>query len=488
LYVEQVVCSKLDNVYMRLDCEPSTLTLLKEYFTFEVPNAKFMRGKNSRYKNWDGKISLLDMRSRKMYIGLFDDVKKFCEFNDIEVIDDGCTYYEDNLDPHKLKEFVDSLDLEYPVREYQLEYFIGCLRNKRKTILSPTGSGKSLIIYMISEWYRRQGKKILIIVPTIHLVKQMAGDFIDYVPSSEKHIHVIHQGQEKETDSPFVISTWQSIYDLPEEFFEDVDVVFGDECHMYQAAALQKLMQKTSHIEYKFGTTGTLDGVECNRLILTGVFGEVEKLVSTSQLIDEGILAKLSIKCLVLNYNKIDIKKYKKEVGKGDYHGEMGFIVQHDKRNKFLSRLVNSLEGNTLLLFQYVDKHGIPLEKIVKEDSTKKDIHLIHGGISGDERERIRNLVDKSTNNVIIASYGTFSTGANIKNINNVIFASPSKSRVRVLQSIGRGLRISDIKDSCTLFDIVDNLKDNFALKHFEKRVELYAEEGFPYKIIEMDI
>jgi superfamily II DNA or RNA helicase len=483
---EKVICKKINEVYMKIECSEETLLLIKAYMTFEVPDAAFMRRKNKRLKFWDGKISLLDMRTRQIYLGLLNQVKQFCEFNDIEFVEVNCIPKPDKLDARELKNFIDSLDLENPPRDYQLEYFISCLKNQRKTVLSPTGSGKSLIIFLIAEWYKQKGKRVLVIVPTIHLVHQMKGDFIDYYPESEKYIHTIYQGQDKFLDAPITISTWQSIYELPFSFFEQYDVIFGDECHSYKADALQALMKKTVNTQYKFGTTGTLDGVECNRLILTGLFGEVEKLVSTSELIDSGVLAKLSIKCLILKYTKPDLKYYK-SLGK-DFQKELDYIVRHDKRSDIITRLVNSLKGNTLVLFQFVEKHGVILEEKISKECKDKKVYFIHGGVDGEERERIRKIVDTENNSVIVASYGTFSTGANIKNINNVVFASPSKSRIRVLQSIGRGLRKSSTKDSVILFDIVDHLGDNFALKHFENRVELYAEEGFPYSIIDIDM
>ena len=160
----------------------------------------------------------------------------------------------------------------------------------------------------------------------------------------------------------------------------------------------------------------------------------------------------------------------------------MDYLVTNIERNNFIKRLALSLKGNTLLLFQYVEKHGHVLEEIIKDND--KEVFYIHGGVDADTREEIRHLVETKDNCIIVASSGTMSTGVNIRNIHNIIFASPSKSRVRNLQSIGRGLRKSDNNQITTLYDIADDLQTkNYTLRHFVERVKLYNEEQFDYTI-----
>ena len=199
------------------------------------------------------------------------------------------------------------------------------------------------------------------------------------------------------------------------------------------------------------------------------------QLLSTKELIDKNTLANLKIKCIILKHPNIREKM--------SYAEEMEYLVTNEKRNDFLLNLLRHLRGNTLCLFQFVEKHGKLLYD--KSKGNKNDnICFVYGGVDTSERETIRGLVEKHTNSTTIASYGTFSTGINIRNINNIVLASPSKSKIRVLQSIGRGLRTSESKDSVLIFDIADDLgKDNYTLRHFTERLNIYNEEQFDYEI-----
>ena len=235
-------------------------------------------------------------------------------------------------------------------------------------------------------------------------------------------------------------------------------------------------MKKTA---IRFGTTGTLDGSECHRLQLEGMFGPVKKVITTKELIDEGTIANLNIDCVILRHTKQK---------KMTYQEEMDYLVSNDARNEFICNLVYSLKGNTLVLFQYVEKHGVVLrDKMFKRLGDK--LHYVYGGTATEDREAVREIVEKNKEDTILASYGTFSTGVNIKRIDNIVFASPSKSRIRNLQSIGRGLRKADGKDSMRLFDIADDLQcDNYTLNHLKDRINIYNEENFSYEIKQFEL
>ena len=482
----QVTCTKINEVYMRVDCESDIFQLAHNHFSFEVPGAKFMPSYRKKY--WDGKIRLLNSKNKLMYIGLFEKLKQFCEFNNYEVIDSECSGVSNNISPEDLKDFFDSLPLTKFPRDYQLRAFTSAIQSNRLVLLSPTGSGKSLIIYLLCEWYAQFGHRVLVIVPTINLVHQLRSDFIAYNPKVENKVLSIHGGIEKKSKVPFTISTWQSIYDIEDDFFSQFDVVIGDECHQYKAKALQSLMEKTKNCVYKFGTTGTLDDVECNQLILQGLFGNIEKVISTTELIDSKVLAELEIKCFCFKHTETDAKY----ISKCTYQEEIEFLVMHQKRNDKLCRLVQSLEGNTLVLFQFVEKQGKELYQKIKDICIDRKVFFIYGGVEGEERELIRGIVEKEIKSVIVVSYGCVSTGINIQNLNNIVFASPSNSKIRVLQSIGRGLRTSSTKQTCTLYDIGDDFRHkqhvNFTFKHFQNRIQLYAQEGFNYKLYNLDI
>ena len=294
------------------------------------------------------------------------------------------------------------------------------------------------------------------------------------------------QKSDKNVDADITVTTWQSIYKLRKDWFEKFDVVVGDEAHLFKAKSLTKVMEKTPGAKYRYGFTGTLDGTETHKLVLEGLFGKVYEVTKTAKLIEEKTLADFNIKAITLGYPQ-EIRKQNKG---DDYQTEIDWIVRNDARNKFIKNLAHSLKGNTLILFQFVEKHGKVLHPMLESD--KHQVHFVHGGVTADDREEIRHITEQTHNNIILASYGTFSTGINIKKLDNIIFASPSKSKIRNLQSIGRVLRKGNGKTKATLYDIVDDLQykshQNFAVKHFMERVNIYTEEGFDFKIYNVDI
>ena len=468
--------SKKNEVYLKLeDLQPSEQQELAEYFTFEVPGAKFM----PMYRNrvWDGKIRLFSPASGEIYVGLLDYVKSYCDKNNISYIE------EENVDDTRdvmgtvVRGFVRSLKPKskgksLKIRDYQLEAVGHALSRNRALIVSPTASGKSLIIYSLVRYYQMAGERTLILVPTTSLVEQMYSDFEDYGWSSGTYCQKVYQGYTTKIEKDVVISTWQSIYKMPKKYFEQFGCVIGDEAHMFKAKSLTGIMTKLHRCKYRFGFTGTLDGTQTHRLVLEGLFGPVEKVTSTKELMDKKSLAKLNIKCIILKHKNIREKL--------SYAEELDYIVTNEKRIDFVVNLLQHLRGNTLCLFQLVEKHGKILYDRIGEDNA----FFVYGATSAEQREEIRAIVDKSDNSTTIASYGTFSTGINIRNIHNIVLASPSKSKIRVLQSIGRGLRTSSSKDSVLIFDIADDLgRDNYTLRHFTERLNIYNEEQFDYEI-----
>jgi superfamily II DNA or RNA helicase len=479
--MEIVTIKYYDETYIKVDCDPSTAMEISDYFTFDVPGAKF----SPAYKNrvWDGKIRLFNPMACLLHAGLKDQLVTFCNSRQYTVKFDG-PFGDTEFSLYEANQFIEKLQTKYPPREYQVEAFMHAVRKRRGILLSPTGSGKSLIIYMLSCFYR---SKTLIIVPTTSLVHQMASDFEDYgLPKGM--IHKIMSGQEKQTDQPFVISTWQSIFKLPKQWFQQFDVVIGDEAHLFKAKSLTSILTKLNQCKYRFGFTGTLDGTQTHKLVLEGLFGPVRKITTTAELMEQKHLAELTIKALVLKYPD-DIRKL---IAGADYQAEMDFLVKHTPRNKFIKNLALSLTGNTLLLFQYVDKHGKVLFDMISQEVVDRKVFFISGSVDGEKREEIRKIIETEENAIVVASYGTSSTGINIRNLSNVLFASPSKSRVRNLQSIGRGLRLSDTKSTATLYDIADDLswktKKNHTILHFIERIRIYNEEKFKYKIYNIDL
>jgi len=491
--MQSIIAHKLNEVHYILDSDE--LFILKElvdYFTYEVPGAKFMPSFKNRV--WDGKIRLFNPTNRKIYAGLISQVQNFCDRNEYEFICEDPKkklFNEENL--KELADYVSPQSRGAPLtyRDYQLEAIHTAINKDRCLLLSPTASGKSLIIYTLTRFYllhpELSQKKILIVVPTTSLVSQMFGDFADYGFDAKNKCHVIYQGQSKNTSKRVIISTWQSIYKEPKSYFDQFGVVIGDECHLFKANSLTKIMEKMVDCKYRFGTTGTLDGTKTHKLVLTGLFGDVKKVTTTRKLIDNDTLSSFKIECLVLKYPEEQCKNIKKL----PYQDEIDWIVTNEKRNNFIVNLTKSLKGNTLVLFNYVEKHGKPLfAKLQNKVDAERSVFYVSGETKVDDREHVRKATEISNNAIIVASYGTFSTGINIKNLHNVVFASPSKSKIRNLQSIGRGLRRGENKESAVLYDIVDDLKHkshtNFALRHFFERINIYNEEKFDFKINEI--
>ena len=466
----KVTVSKVDEVFMHVDCDDGLAKDLHDFFSFKVPGAKFMPS----YKNkwWDGKVYLFSIKTHKIYIGLLPYVDEFCRERGFEF--EGVTDILGTKTREKVSQsWLADLKLPFEPRDYQIDAFNETIQYGRQLLLSPTASGKSLIIYLLARYY---DKKTIIIVPTTSLVEQMTKDFEEY--GYDKDVCKIYSGQPV-FPADITISTWQSFAKAPKEVLQGFDVVVGDEAHLFKAQTLKGILEKMKTTAVRIGTTGTLDGSEVHRLQLEGLFGPVKKVITTKELMDEGTIANLNIDCVILRHTKMK---------KMTYQDEMDYLVGHDNRNEFICNLVYSLKGNTLVLFQYVEKHGTVLHgKMSKRLGDK--LHYVYGGTDVTDREEVRELVEKSNDNVILASYGTFSTGVNIKKIDNVVFASPSKSRIRNLQSIGRGLRKADGKTSMKLFDISDDLQcENHTLNHLKERINIYNEENFSYEIRQFDL
>ena len=481
--------SKKNEVYLYVDTERSTARALSDFFTFEVPGAKFMPAYRNRI--WDGKIRLFSPATGELYHGLLPYLEKWLEDYGEEFTKDEELNDEKQIDRPILDGFIRGLRLRnngrsIKPRDYQVDAVEHSIRKHRALLLSPTASGKSLIIYILVRYYMLllEGKatdKILILVPTTSLVEQMYSDFIDY-GWLETHMQKIYSGHDKNVTKRVVISTWQSIYKFPKKYFEQFGMVVGDEAHLFKAKSLTTIMSKLHLCKYRFGLTGTLDGMQTHRLVLEGLFGSLNKVITTKELIDKKTLAEFKIKSLVLTYPEHECKLVKDM----NYQDEIDFIVTHPKRNEFIRDLALTLKGNTLVLFQFVEKHGDVLYSQIK-DATERQVFYVFGGTDTNTREEIRAITEKEKDAIIVASYGTFSTGINIRNLHNIVFSSPSKSRVRTLQSIGRGLRRSETKDTATLFDIADDLtyksRKNFTINHFLERINIYNEEQFDYEI-----
>jgi len=482
-----LVISKCNEVFLKIDAEPHIQYELRDHFTFEVEGAKFMP--QYRNKHWNGEIHLFDLRKKQIYIGLLDRIISFCKRHDYSYKFVNNEYYgtpfevNEGISYQGVKDYMKSICCHSP-RTYQIQGVYDALRHNRKLLISPTASGKSLMIYSLVRYYTDKHEKILLVVPTTSLVEQMYKDFQDYGWDAESYCHRIYSGKEKTNEFPVTITTWQSVHKLDRKFFVDYDVIIGDEAHLFKSKSLVSIMTKLEHAKYRYGFTGTLDGTQTHKWVLEGLFGPSYKVTRTDELIKEGHLSQLDIQCLVLKHPSQKFETYQDEIE---------YLITHEQRNKFITNLSLDLKGNTLVLFSRVEAHGAVLyEKINTNKQSERKVFFIHGGVDTEERELVREITENEKNAIIVASYGTFSTGINIKRLHNVIFASPSKSRVRNLQSIGRVLRKGANKVKATLYDIADdctyNERRNYTLNHFIERIKIYNEENFNYEIITIQL
>jgi len=490
--MDTLILKKKNEVYITVDCDRDIQQEISEFFTFYVPGYKFMPAFRNRM--WDGKIRLYSQKTKEIYFGLFPYIRAFEEERGYKIVAGKDVEVNNKVDKDVVKKFSNSLGQKFEARDYQIDAIYHSLKFNRALLLSPTASGKSFIIYSLIRYYSHLIKdtpnsRILLIVPTTSLVEQMYSDFESYGWNVKKNCHRLYSGYSNQTDKKVLISTWQSLYKLPKTYFEQFGCVFGDEAHLFKSKSLTEIMSKLEDCKYRIGLTGTLDGALTHKLVLEGLFGAVNKVTSTRKLMDKQQLSNLVVRCLILKHTV----ENSKIVASGKYQDEIDYLVSSKSRQNFIRNLALKLKGNTLVLFQLVEKHGKNLHEIIKKkaDADRK-VFYIFGGVEADEREAIRGIVEKEKDAIIVASYGTFSTGVNIKNLHNIIFASPSKSRIRNLQSIGRGLRLGDNKVNATLYDIADDLtyksKENFTLKHFQERINIYTEEEFDYEMHNIDL
>jgi superfamily II DNA or RNA helicase len=484
---------KLDEVYVRIFSDSSIEQELVDFFTYEYPGARFTP--QFRARLWDGKVRLYDGIRKTLYLGLVPYVEQFAVSNGYAVEYVNTVSVINDIKTTDLEGFVTALDLpeKIEIRDYQIEAMTTAVAKERTLLLSPTASGKSFIIYSIMRWHLNAGRKCIIIVPTTSLVEQLYTDFEDYSTVNnwpvKEHCQKLYSGFTKDITKDVLITTWQSVYLQPKSWFSQFNVIFGDEAHQFKAKSLTTVMEKMDKIRYRIGTTGTLDNKKIHKLVLEGMFGPVHRVTTTKKLMDSGKLAELNIMCVLLKYNE-EIRKERKNK---TYQEEMDWLVSCEPRNKFIRNLAVNSKGNTLVLFQYVEKHGKVLYDLIKNKvHDKRKIFFVYGGTETSDREAIRHITEGESDAIIIASFGTFSTGINIPSLENVIFASPSKSKIRNLQSIGRGLRLKDGKTTCNLFDLADDLHwkswKNHTLNHAAERYKTYAEEEFKIKLVEVDL
>jgi len=491
-----IIISKKNEAFLHVSGDPGVLMELSETLTFEVPGYRF----TPAYKSgrWDGRIRLYNLASKTMYAGLYNKLIEFCESRKYTYTLESTGYYsmpgvQENLGFDDIAEYMKSLELSssgklLEIRDYQINAVHIALRDTKALLLSATSSGKSMIQYSICRHILEndENAKILMVVPTVSLTTQMFKDFDDYSSkngwNAEENMHLISAGKDKKTNKPITISTFQSIAELPASYFNKFDVVLVDEAHRAVAKSITSIFEKCTEAKYRLGFTGTVQDSKCNVLVLQGLTGPIHSIVSTKELIQNKQASGLNLNIVILDHKEEINKAFKHS----EYDDEVKYLVSNERRNKFIRNLALQTTGTTLVLFRFVDLQGKPLYNLIKDATQDRDVYFIDGGAKKEAREEVR-IVAKDRPIVIVASYGTFSTGVNIPTIENIIFAHPTKSKITSLQSIGRGIRLSEGKSECNVYDVSDNMTYkkyvNHTYKHLSERIKIYTSEGFKFKI-----
>lgn len=497
---------KVDEAHIKVFSTPDIEQGIKDFFTYKAPGYQF----HPKYKArlWNGDVSLYDLKTKTLAIGLFKRLSEFASESDIElkfVPNERYSTFDqiDDVSKEDFNAFIADLNIwsksgPITVRDYQFDASYKAVREKKITLISPTSSGKSVVLYIAIRWILEQDpdSRVILIVPNIQLVNQMFNDFKEYSLQNGFNVDQVCQklygGQSKDLVKRLLITTWQSFTKLSKtrdalDFMRLYRGVIVDECHQSSSKEIQSILSKCTNAQYRIGASGTIDqsaGAKVNLLQIEGYLGPVHRVITTKELMDAGQVSALKIKSLVLKHSIQNCELLKK----ADYQEEMKWLIDNEDRNAFICKLALAAQGATLLLVRNRDTHAKVLYERLLKVSTRP-VYYISGDVSGDQREIIRNLANVE-DCIIVATLATMAVGVNIPNLRNIIFGSPSKSMVTVLQSIGRALRLHNDKSCANVYDIIDDLRykkhDNYAYTHGVERLTIYRKEKFDIAIKEI--
>lgn len=507
-----VYIEKLGNVKGRIHSDdPDTFIEISEHFSFMADGYRF----HPAYKNkmWDGRVRMVTDWG-EIPLGLWSDIVNYCESSGVEVTVDpriASTSITDemlssiiaNINPHIGGEAVKPYD-------YQVEALKHALEWRGSILLSPTSSGKSMIQYLFIRTLQMIGvKKVLLVVPTTNLVTQMKRDFTEYSNGQwdvEANVHLNNKGVKgRDTDKFLTISTYQALTNKrtkPEpEWFEQFDGIQVDEVHTAKSKSVKYIVDNCTCAMWRLGLTGTLDDCDVHEYVLKGMFGILKDVIETHELMAEGKVANLKIKVGVINHSEADRKflrsaprpdddgKTKRK--KASYKEEIDFICSHSKRNLMIMRLAHKLSGNTIIMINE-SEHGENLHKWLQNALPDRPVYLFTGAVDPTQRDEISKIMETESNAIIVGSLGVLSTGISIKRLHNLITARPIKSKVKVLQSIGRLLRLSKFGNDVTLYDIVDDFTigayTNYTYEHGQIRIGYYNQQKFDVEVSEIEL
>lgn len=362
---------------------------LSDELSFMVPGSQYMQ---KFRRGWDGRVRLFNRTTKMVYAGLASRIMRWAEKQGYTV-SSKLPLHVTNWSEFDTQRLLDAYPVSFEVRDYQRAAVTHALHQQRCVVLSPTASGKSLVLYYLVRARMQEGP-VLLIVPTITLVHQMVEDWRGYGWTDvDTVVHQITGGVKKDTEKPVVVSTWQSIFRQPEAWFSRYQTLLGDEAHTFKAESLRSIMEKLPQCAYRIGVTGTLDDAKSNKLMVEGVFGPPHRVAKTADLQTQGHLVPIRIQGHFLQYTEHDrwmLREHKRR-----YVEEIDYLVQHPERMRWLVDFVQQLPGNVLMLYQFVEKHGIPLYHAVSRAvAGRRPVYFVSGNVDADTRETIRALLE----------------------------------------------------------------------------------------------
>jgi len=505
-----VKLSENKNFLQVIECTDIEFKQLQMSFRKRVKNWRF--NPQVKRKLWDGYITYIDSAGR-IPVGLWHELTEVCKehgfavnFENFDLFKSPYTK-EEYLSWINATSFFDKSGNKIEPRDYQINSVWLILKYKLSISEIATSAGKTLIMYMVLAFLRHKGllNKMLIIVPNISLIIQTYEDFQDYSNNDASlNIQMISGQTDKElkSDTHVVIGTFQSLVKQGNQFFESFDVVCVDEAHFTQAKSVKETLAKCRNVVYRFGLSGTLEKDDfAERLTLQAFLGPLINKVSAEFLFQNKYATPVQVKVIKLNYLDEDTRDKLQQIRKrrNSIDGakildiERKLVIESDIRLKYICDLVNKTTKNTLVLFHNVKAdYGKKIQERIIEISKDKDVFYVDGETDIEKREYYKQSLEHGENKVLIASFGTFSTGISVKNIHNIVFAESFKSDKIIRQSIGRGMRLHSTKEKTNIIDIVDDFSyngdKNFLIRHMEKRLEIYETQGFPYKIYDVTI
>lgn len=503
--MKDITITKMNETFMKVNCRETHMEMeLSDKFSFEIMNARH----DPRVKRgqWDGIKKMYNRRNKRLHVGLLEDLLKWCVAQEYSFYVDPQLIPQSTISREEVKDIIDEVikphddGKQISVREHQLDGIVHMLNSGRSLVKSSTSSGKSLIIYCVMRFYQLmdefEDRSMFLIVPSKGLVEQMYNDFDNYSNKGQgtgwnvvTHVQRIHQDYSKHVNKQMVITTWQSLNDMPKWLLNEAGALFVDEVHKASASVLTNMIESATGCGIRHGLTGTFHEAKCHIMSVKALFGKLKTVMTARQLVDKGYGTETLVQMVFLHYSQNEREGYaermKGKKGTIKYQEELMYLYHNPNRFAFVQNLVHTLKGNTLVLFDRVDEYG----RVLYADAIKRgeDAYFISGEVSAEDRERIRTMLEDKDGAVVYASVATMSTGVSIKNLHNMVNTASTKSKITILQSIGRLMRKHPSKDHANLFDLVDEVcvdgKPNITYGHVEDRLKFYLSEKFKVKV-----